>query len=188
MEKEKSGGGKPGGDKRRLYGAIAAAALIVVAVVLLVTSGGDDSSPDEPGAPEIVSVDTLREAVSGQEPPVYWAGEEKGTEVELSRPEEGRTYVRYLAGGAEAGDERADFLTVGTYALANPVAVLKKQGKEPGGVIATAPGKATVYFNRNQPHSVYLAYPGVEAQIEVYDPSFTRALQLVNSGQIVPVG
>jgi hypothetical protein len=193
MEKGTAGNGegkqdveKKGVDKRRLYGIAAAAGIVIVALILLLSSG--DDSADEPGtAPEVFSAEALEDAVSGQEPPVYWAGEQSGTEVELSRPEASRTYIRYLTDGAEAGDERADFLTVGTYAHTDPVAALRKQGKEPGGVIATAPGGATVYFNRKQPHSVYLAYPGLEAEIEVYDPNFTRALQLVNSGQIVPV-
>jgi hypothetical protein len=185
MEKGKAGGTE---SKRRLYGGLAAAALIVIALILLLSGGGDDdSSGDEAGAPEIISVDSLRDAVSAHEPPVYWAGEQQGTEVELSEPESGRSYIRYLTDGAEPGDERADFLTVGTYAQEDPIAALREQGKEPGGVIAKAPGEAIVYFNRTQPSSVYLAYPGVEAQIEVYDPNFTRALQLVNSGQIVPV-
>jgi hypothetical protein len=179
---------KGNGDKRRLYGIVAAVGIVVVALILLLSSGGDDSSDESSSAPEVLSIEALEDAVSGQEPPVYWAGEQSKTEVELSQPEATRTYIRYLTDGAEAGDERADFLTVGTYTLSDPVAALRKQGKEPGGVIATAPGGATVYFNRKKPNSVYLAYPGVEAEIEVYDPNFTRALQLVNSGQIVPVG
>jgi hypothetical protein len=194
MENGKSGGGKPKAslkplleDKRRLYGALGAAAVVIVVLVLLFASGGEDSSPRVPGTLEVLSVDSLREAVSGEDLPVYWAGERAGAELELSEPEPGQTYIRYLTDGAEAGDERADFLTVGTYAQEDPIAALRDQGEKPGGVIGNAPGNATVYFNRNQPRSVYLAYPGVEAQIEVYDPKLSRALQLVNSGQIVPV-
>jgi hypothetical protein len=119
---------------------------------------------------------------------VYWAGEREGTELELSREGDDRTYVRYLTGGADAGDRRPDFLTVGTYAQDNPVATLRRQGDEAGAVLRRAPGNATVYFNRANPGSVYLAYPGVPVEIEVYDPNFKRALQLVNSGQIVAVG
>jgi hypothetical protein len=195
MEKGNAGGSegkqdveKEGADKRRLYGVVAAVAIVGLALILLLSSGDGDSADEASIAPETLSVEELGDAVSGQEPPVYWAGEKSGTEVELSRPEASRTYIRYLTDGAEAGDERADFLTIGTYTHPDPVAALRKQGEEPGGVIATAPGGATVYFNRKQPNSVYLAYPGVEAEIEVYDPNFTRALQLVNSGQIVPVG
>lgn len=188
MDKPKAD--EPSTDTRKLRSYIALA-LVAVAAVLLVAwlvSDDGDSSDSGSGAAEVVSADELEDAVAGEKEPVYWAGEQEGAELELSRPGEGRTFVRYLTGGAEAGDERADFLTVGTYAQTAPVAALRRQAKESGGVLGTAPGRAVVYFNRDQPTSVYLAYPGVDVEIEVFDPNFTRALQLVNSGQIVPVG
>lgn len=164
----------------------------VLAIALgawLALRGGDDSTESSaPTEAEVVSIDSLREVVGGPGTPVYWAGEQEDTEIELSEPEEGRTYIRYLTEDAEAGDPRPDFLTVGTYANEDPVGALEGQGEEAGGVLGKAPGNATVYFNRNDPSSIYLAYPGVEVQIEVFDPDFKRALQLVNSGQIIPVG
>jgi hypothetical protein len=190
MEKPKAGG--DGGKKTRVNVGVGigvvVAAIVAVALIVLLASGGDDdsSTSGSGGEAEIVSVDSLREAVAGETPSVYWAGERQGTELELSRPEDGRTYVRYLTDGAKAGDPRADFLTVGTYAEEKPVAALRRQGREPGGVLGNAPGGATVYFDQSKPQSVYVAFPGVEAQIEVYDPNFKQALQLVNSGQIVP--
>jgi hypothetical protein len=177
--------GKAG--KKNRIGAAAGVVIVIVLILILALGGGGDSS-NSGTEPQIVGVDALREDVSGENPPVYWAGEQSGAELELSRPGEGRTYVRYLTGGAKAGDERPDFLTIGTYVHADPVKALKRQAQEAEGVLGTAPGNATVYFDRKEPHSVYLAYPGVDVEIEVYDPNFTRALQLVNSGQIIPVG
>jgi hypothetical protein len=166
----------------------------LVAVVLALALSGCGGSEDESstrassGSAEIVDADSLRATVAAKATPVYWAGEQSGTELELSQPSKDRIYVRYLTGDAEAGDPRADFLTVGTYAQPNAVAALRRQGKQPGGAISFAPGNATVYFDRTNPQSVYLAYPGVPVEIEVYDPNFKSALQLVNSGQIVAVG
>jgi len=174
-------------NKVRSYIALALVALAAVLLVAWLVSGDDEDSEAGSGAAEIVSVEQLEDALVGKGGPVYWAGEQQGAEIELSRPEAGRTYIRYLTGDAEAGDPRADFLTVGSYVHPDPVAALRKQGRESGGVLGTAPGKAVVYFSRNQPSSVYLAYPGVDVEIEVFDPNFTKALQLVNSGQIVPV-
>jgi hypothetical protein len=164
--------------------------LVVVGLVLLALAGcgSDQDTSKSSGGAEIVSADSLQAAAAKQATPVYWAGEQQGAELELSRDGSDRTYVRYLTDGADAGDPRPAFLTVGTYAQDNPVATLRRQGKEPGSVLRRAPGGATVYFNRTRPGSVYLAYPGVPVEIEVYDPSFKRALQLVNSGQIVSVG
>jgi hypothetical protein len=174
----------------RVWLAAGAAVLVaIVAIVVVVAVGGGDSgSSSKSGEPEIVSAETLRELSSEPGEPIYWAGERAGTELELSQPGEGRTYVRYLTGGAKAGDSRPDFLTVGTYEQADPVAALRRQAKRETGVLGKAPGGATVYFGRENPSSVYLAYPGVEVEIEVYDPNFKEALQLVQSGQIVPAG
>jgi hypothetical protein len=173
-------------NERRLR-LILAAVLSVGLIVWLVIRDDDDSTSNSKGA-ETVSVEELRDVAAEQDTPIYWAGEQKGTELELSQPDEGRTYVRYLTDGAEAGDPKPNFLTVGTYVQADPVTALRRQGKESGGVVAKAPGNATVYFDRTQPRSVYLAYPGVDVQIEVYDPDFEQALRLVNSGQIVSAG
>lgn len=167
---------------------IAAIVVTALAVALPAGCGGSDSDTQESdGAAEIVSPDSLRETASEGKTPIYWAGEQSGTKLELSRPDKGRTYVRYLTGGAEAGSKRADFLTVGTYAQPNAVASLRRQSKRSGGTIARAPGNATVYFNRDNPQSVYLAYPDAPVEVEVFDPSFKRALRLVDSGQIVAV-
>lgn len=162
-----------------------------LALFLLPGCGGSKEDPDAQvtsNGAEILSASSLRTALAEEATPVYWAGERPGTKLELSQPGGGRTYVRYLTGDAEAGDRRADFLTVSTYAQPNAVAALRGQGKQPGGALSIAPGNATVYYNRTDPRSVYLAYPGTPVEIEVYDPSFKRALQLVNSGQIVAVG
>lgn len=168
----------------------AAIVATALALALLAGCGGSDSSSSQPtssGAAEIVSADSLRDAAAEAAMPVYWAGEQDGTELELSRPDKERTYVRYLTGGAKAGDKRADFLTVGTYAQPNAVASLRRQGKRSGGTIARAPGNATVYYDQANSGSVYLAYPGAPVEVEVFDPSFKRALRLVESGQIVAV-
>ncbi len=180
---------KPGADGNRLRTYIALALVGVAAILLVVwlTSGDDGSPESNSGQAEIVGADDLRDAAEDRDLPIYWAGERQGTELELSEPDENRTYVRYLTDGAEAGDAKPDYLTVGTYAAEDPVADLRRQGKEPEGVLGTAPGGATVYFNRAQPLSIYVAFPEVDAQVEVYDPRFRQALQLVNSGQIVPV-
>lgn len=185
MDKAKAEKPGSGTDRIRTYIALALVGLAAVLLVVWLVSDGDDSGGDS-GEPRIVSAEELEDAVEEEADPVYWAGEQEDTELELSQPEAGRTYVRYLTEGADAGDPAAEFLTVGTYARPGAAEVLREQGREPGGVLAKAPGNAVVYFSEQDPQSVYLAYPGVDVQIEVFDPSFSRALQLVNSGQIVP--
>jgi hypothetical protein len=165
-------------------------AAMTLALALLPGCGGSGAEPDQQaslGAAAVVSADSLREVSSEGATPIYWAGEQDGTELELSQPDRERTYVRYLTGDAAAGDKRADFLTVSTYVQPNPVAVLRRQSKRSGGTTGRAPGNATVYYDQANPSSLYLAYPGSSVEVEVYDPSFARALRLVNSGQIAVV-
>jgi hypothetical protein len=168
---------------------IAAIVASVLTLALLAGCGGSDSSSSQStstSAAEIVSADSLRETAS-EATPIYWAGEQDGTELELSRPDKDRTYVRYLTGDAEAGDKRADFLTIGTYAQPNAIASLRRQAKRSGGTLGHAPGNATVYYDRSNPQSIYLAHPGAPVEVEVFDPNFKRALRLVESGQVVAV-
>jgi ABC-type glycerol-3-phosphate transport system substrate-binding protein len=171
-------------------GVIAAAA---VAIWLIAGCGGGDdtttpTASEEVRAPEAVTAAQLGEFADEAETTIYWAGEQPGTTIELSTSEGGRTYVRYLTGGAEPGDARADFLTVGSYQFADPVAALEALAKEPGGVQRTVPGGGVAYFNRERPQNVYLAYPDQEVEIEVFDPEAGRAKELVTTGQIVAVG
>lgn len=180
--------GDDGGTKNALRLGLALAAVLAVGLIVWIVLRNDKDSASSSNGAEIVSVDSLRDAAAEQGMPIYWAGQQEGAELELSQPDEVHTYVRYLTDGAEAGDPQPDFLTVSTYASANPVAALRRQGNQSGGVLGEAPGGATVYFSRDQPESVYLAYPGVDVQIEVYDPDSKQALQLVNSGQIVAAG
>jgi hypothetical protein len=175
-----------------------AAALVVWLLIDDSGSGSDGSRegdgasfstgyPTSPGAAAVVSVGSLRDEVAARSTPVYWAGPPSGSKLELSQPSAERTYVRYLTGDARAGDRRP-FLTVGSYRVADPTAVLRREGGKAGGVLAKAPRGGTVYFSRESPKSVYLAYPGEDVEIEVFAPNFEQALQLVTSGRIVPVG
>lgn len=185
----RSKGNRKAATSKRHEGLWAAGLAVALIIGLLAWALLDDDGGDEPppsGAAAIVDVDALRETASEGQTPIYWAGLPSGAKLELSRPAPDRTYVRYLTGDAQASDPRP-FLTVGSYELPDPIAALRTEGREPGGVLARAPRGGVVYFRRKQPESVYLAYPGANVQIEVFAPSFQQALQLVTAGRIVPV-
>lgn len=160
--------------------------LIAALLAIWVSVDGNGPGGGASHEAEIVSAAALRRAAMEGEAPVYWAGQIEGRQLEFSRPSSGRSYVRYLPPNAEAG-ARQRFLTVGTYAYEDPVAALRESGREAGGALAIAPGDGIVYFARQDPKSVYLAYPGDEVEIEVFAPRFREALELATSGRIVPV-
>jgi hypothetical protein len=194
MNEEKSKKSEKADKSSEISGGRVGIGIAVVLAVFLVgwlVLRGDDDSSSEPaaeGVPAITTADDLADLASSRGTPIYWAGRQDGAELEVTETNGGENvFVRYLTDGAEAGAESSEFLTVGTYAFPEAVNALEEKADEPGGVLASAPGDATVFFNRKRPQSIYLAYPGLDLQIEVYDPDARRALELVSSGQIVPV-
>lgn len=166
------------------------AVLLVAAVVVWIADGSGEGGSEEAAepAPRIVSAAELSEAAAASGGPVYWAGERPGSELELSEVGEGRrVYVRYLTGGAEAGDAKPDFLTVGTYRLPVAFALLKASAKRSGAKLRKAPGGAQAWVDPASPTSVYLAKPGGEYQVEVYDPNPKTALEVALSPDLQPV-
>lgn len=175
------------GQRRRAIGIAISALLVVVAIVLVVAGGdgGDDLGTGD-GIPRLVD----REEISAVEEelghPVYWAGERSPDQLELVQEPDGNVFLRYLPPGVEAGDQRAEFLTVGTYPFVDPIAGLERTAAESGGSLRTAADGTRILVNPSS-DSVYLAYPDVELQVEVYDPA-GAALELIEAGEIGPGG
>jgi len=48
-------------------------------------------------------------------------------------------------------------------------------------------GSWCTHYSRARPTSVYVAFRKVDYQIEVYDPSARRAMQLVRSGLVTAI-
>ena len=180
---------------RTLYAALLVLLVLLIAAVIVWIadgSGGGDGEA-EPAAARIVSPSELSEAAAQREGPLDWAGERPGAELELSEAgvveagEASRVYIRYLTGGAEAGNSKPDFLSVGTYRLPVAFALLKASAQRSGGKLRKAPGGAMAWVDPESPTSVYLAKPGGEYQVEVYDPDPKTALEVALSPQLQPV-
>lgn len=170
--------------------------LLVVALIALLiwqaTGGGgggeeEAAAPAPPGAARVVGVEELREAAAGSDVPVYWVGPQTGAELELSEVGKARAYVRYLTGGAEAGDPQPSFLTIGTYRLPDALAALRANAERSGVKLRKAPRGALVWVDPQSPTSAYLARPGDDFQVEVYDPSPKHALGVALSPRLRPV-
>jgi len=166
-------------------------ALVALLAALLIWQavGGDDEDADDgaDGAARVVSAGELAGIADEAEGPIYWAGERDGAALEYSEVAD-RVYVRYLTGGASAGDPGARFLTIATYPLPAPVAALRANARRTGNRLLRARGGALAWVNPDRPQSVYLADPGAEHQVEVYDPDPARARATALSGEVVPAG
>jgi len=134
------------------------------------------------------SPDQLRSLSANVGHPIYWLGEESGHIYELTQLKDGRIFVRYLPHGVPIGSPQAIYTIVGTYPVPNAYDVLKKLAKKPGELSFAAPHNGLAVFNSSHPTNVYLAYPGSNLQIEVFDPSSQHARNLIMAGHVVPVG
>jgi hypothetical protein len=152
----------------------------------LVESGRISPVPSSQAAPAIVSTAGLQALARSIGHPLYWAGPRPGTAYELRRTTDGLVYVRYLPAGTKAGANLAA-LTVGTYPVQGAFAAGLQQAKRSGSVQVPVTGGGVAFYARSAPTSVYLAFPGLNVQVEVYDPSPAQARALVTSGKIVPI-
>jgi hypothetical protein len=119
---------------------------------------------------------------------IYWAGPQSGKRYELSRTKDGRIFVRYLPKDVNVGDPQPKYLAVGTYPQSNAFSVLKATAKKQHASLIALRDGGKAFVDAKHPTSVYLAYPGSNYQIEVFDPSAAHARALVVSGKILPVG
>jgi hypothetical protein len=171
--------------------AVAVAAALVVWLVV-VRDGSDGSSTEAPQvtaiSPVAATPDRLRELSVEAGRPIYWLGPQEGGTYELTRTPNDRIFVRYLPTGAPVGTTEAKYPLVGTYPVDNAYDVLKELAKTSGESSFTAPKNGFAVYSTEHPTNIYLAYPGSDVQIEVYDPSAEHARELITSGQVVPVG
>jgi hypothetical protein len=179
-------------DRQLLPVAVLAAASVIAAAMVLVLllhwSGTTSTAlPPPNGGPALVTPAQLQRLAASSSRPIYWAGPRPGYSYELTRTSSGRTYIRYLPGGVKAGDPRAGFLVVGTYAQPGSFANLQRAAKAPGALSLRIANDGLVVFSSSRPTSVYLGYPGASYQVEVYAPSGDAARSLVLAGKIRPV-
>jgi hypothetical protein len=179
-------------------GAAIALALAAGFVVWLVVRGDDDDSSSAAtttqttGAPELGPVAATPAALRALSDevghPIYWVGPRPRRTYELTRTSSGTIFVRYLPPGTKVGNQEAQYTIVGTYPVPDALGVLRRLSRQTGEKSVSVPGGGLAVYSIDAPTNVYVAYPGSDVQIEVFDPSAKRALRLVTSGRVAPVG
>jgi hypothetical protein len=182
---------------RRIGAVIAVAVVIGFLVWLLVIRDDDGEDSGAPGVvvavevqpfgPALGGAGELKDAAAQVGHPVYWAGRDQEGDIEVTLTADGRTFVRYLTGGAAPGDEAADFLTVATYEVENAESALQDVAGREGRESFAVPGGGLAVADAAQPQRVYFTPAGSDLQVEVFDPEPGRAQELVASGQIQPL-
>ena len=142
-------------------------------------------------APSLLVASTpaaLRALSASSKQPIYWVGPRRARIYELTRTQNGDVYVRYLPLGAKVGNRDRTYTIVGSYPTPNAQKVLKDLAKKPNEKSTSTPGGGIAVWNPSLPTNVYVAFPGSDTEIEVFDPSPRKALRLVTTGRVAPVG
>lgn len=135
----------------------------------------------------IVPADDVSSIPDDVDHEVFWAGERPDSELELSDDPSGNVHLRYLTDGSEAGTAAQTFLDVGTYPFKNAYQATRLLAKQEG-LNKVAVDGGVGFYDKKRPYSVILAFSGQpDLQIEVYHPEKNGALDVVRSGDIVPV-
>ena len=118
----------------------------------------------------------------------YWAGPQRGYSYEFRRTVQGYIFVRYLPNGLHAGAE-GDFLDIATYPFTQAVAGIKDQAKKAKNkglnakVIRGRDG-SYIYVDPKRPRTVYMAFPGINVEVEIFGQSPVDAVRLARSGNV----
>ena len=157
----------------------------------LVSSGKVSEVPAKGGTtsatPHVMSLARLELLPEAVGHPVYWAGPRPSVTLESTETSDGRVFLRYLPNGVGVGSDKP-YLTIGTYPVQDAFAVTQAQSRKADAVVVEAGLGAVAFYARTRPTNLYVAYPDVDLQIEVYDPNPTRARNVVVSGRLKPVG
>jgi hypothetical protein len=170
-------------------GLVAVAAIVIGAIALL--GGGSSDSPSGGSATQAVALSEskLLARASDLGQTAFWVGPRPGTQsYELSTTPEGRVYIRYLTDGAKAGDPRPNFLTVGTYPVAEAQLALRQAAKAAQGQTLSQHDGFEVLSSKKATNAYVVFDDQPEIQIEVFSPRPGEAADLAASGALKPLG
>ena len=112
---------------------------------------------------------------------VYWAGPVKDAKYTLAVPADGQAYVRYLPNGQGIEDTNPNYVVIATYTTTDAFTATQAAGNTSNGVSFISPAGAAVYYSKDTPTNVYVAYPNLNYQIEVFNPIAATALEIAST-------
>ena len=164
-------------------GAVIAVAVAAGLIAWLVLRGNGGSSGDQTrtssSRAEAVTAQQLTKLAATLQHPIFWLGPKHGFTYELTKTTNGKIYVRYLPAGVKVGSSKP-YLTVATYPFPGAFAAIQNQASTKGAVMTRLADRGLALLDTGYPESTHVAYPNVNYQVEVYDPTPARAFQLAS--------
>jgi hypothetical protein len=151
----------------------------IVGWLVLRDNGGSSSSSNATA----VSVSQIQDLATSVGHPIFWVGPKAGSTYELTRNSNGSILIRYLSAGVKIG-AKTPSLTVATYPFPGAFAAIQAVAKESGSTRIPLAGKGLAEVSTRDPKRVHAAYPGVDYQVEVFDPTPGAARALVAAGRL----
>jgi hypothetical protein len=160
-----------------------------VAWLVLRDRGSSTAQPSPPSSAQATAASPadLRSLADSLGHPIFWVGEKSGDTYELTQTQNGKVYIRYLPAGVAVGSDKP-YLTVATYPFPGAFAAIQEQVRAKGAVSVKLPQGGLALLDSGYPQSVHVAYPGVDYQIEVFDPTPAAAMQTVAAGHLEAIG
>jgi hypothetical protein len=165
---------------RLRLGAVVAIALAAGLGAWIALRHREAATPKHLTGATAASVSELRGLAASVRHPVFWLGPKHGFAYELLRTSNGNIYIRYLPSGVAIGTNDP-YLTVATYPFHNAFAALS--AIRASNRIKVAHGGIAVP-DESYPKSVHIAYPGVDYEVEVFDPTPGAAMSAVAAGDL----
>lgn len=123
----------------------------------------------------------LKSIVKENDIQAYWTGPLKGATYTLNSSTAGQVFIRYVPEGEKCDDVRPNFRVIATYQETDAFSTTESAGTTADGVSLLNADGSIVYFNKNVPTNIYLAYPGIDYQIEIYDPDPKEAVSIATT-------
>lgn len=182
----------PGGSgKLRLviYGLLflTGVGLVIWAVTSISESSGTGMVPAPYQGARVVEPAELKEVESEVGHRIYWAGQQPGFEVAISRDPMGNVHVRYIPEGFDPEDPEGAFLDVGSYPFDGALRATRELVRQAGRVPLDF-GNGTGFQANSRPNSVIVAFnKDPHTQVEVSHPVAGHAHKMIQMGEITPV-
>jgi hypothetical protein len=131
----------------------------------------------------------LESLVAQESITVYWAGPRPGYLYSIDTTAKSRVYLQYIQADSNSKNVIANSRIIATYFTKDGFGRTVSAATRTGNTGFRNPNGSVVFYAKNRATDIYLAFPGKEVQVEIFDPLAGQALSLaVLQDQITEIG